>query len=116
MRNQGPLLRGINDDAAVLAELYKRLVDLRVVPYYLHQLDLARGTNHFRVPIERGIEIMRSLQGKISGIALPRYVLDLPGGKGKVPLVHDYLDRIDEGIYSVESPLGDHVQYHEPVC
>jgi lysine 2,3-aminomutase len=83
VRNQGPLLKGVNDNPDTLARLYKKLVDIRVVPYYLHQLDLAKGTSHFRVPIERGLTIMSALRNNITGIALPRYVLDVPGGKGK---------------------------------
>lgn len=114
VRNQGPLLKGVNDDPAVLAQLYKTLTNIRVVPYYLHQLDLAKGTNHFRVPIARGMAIMRKLQGNVTGIALPRYVLDLPGGKGKVPLMEPYIRSVGEGVWQVESPFGEGVEYHEP--
>jgi lysine 2,3-aminomutase len=114
LRNQSVLLAGVNDDAASLEALFRGLADHRVVPYYLHQLDLARGTNHFRVPIERGIALMRSLQGRLSGIALPRYVLDVPGGKGKVPLTHQYLAKADDGTYAVECMTGETVVYREP--
>lgn len=86
VRNQSVLLKGVNDDAKTLEALFKRLVDIRVVPYYLHQLDRAQGISHFRVPMEEGISLMRQLQGKVTGIALPRYMLDRPGGKGKVQL------------------------------
>ncbi len=113
VRNQSVLLKGVNDDANILERLFKQLVDIRVVPYYLHQLDLARGTNHFRVPIERGIEIMRELQGRVTGIALPRYVLDVPGGKGKIPLTHSYAMKTDDR-YLLESPFGERVEYLEP--
>ena len=114
VRNQGPLLRGVNDDPMILETLFKKLTNMRVVPYYLHQLDLARGTNHFRVPIERGIEIMRELQGRVTGIALPRYVIDLPGGKGKVPLAHRYVKKQTDSAYQIESPFGEFVNYTEP--
>jgi lysine 2,3-aminomutase len=114
VRNQGPLLKGVNDDSAVLEELLRKLVDIRVVPYYLHQLDLAQGTNHFRVPMERGIELMRSLQGKLTGIAIPRYVLDIPGGKGKVPLSHAFAEK-DGDAWAVETPFGEQVAYREPI-
>ena len=113
IRNQSVLLKGVNDDPDTLERLFKQLVDIRIVPYYLHQLDLARGTNHFRVPIERGIEIMRELQGRVTGIALPRYVLDIPGGKGKIPLTHSYATKIGDR-YLVESPFGERVEYQEP--
>jgi len=114
VRNQGPLLRGVNDDPMILETLFKKLTNMRVVPYYLHQLDLARGTNHFRVPIERGIEIMRELQGRVTGIALPRYVIDLPGGKGKVSLAHRYVKKQTDSAYQIESPFGEFVNYTEP--
>lgn len=113
VRNQGPLLKGINDSPAILEELFKKLTDIRVVPYYLHQLDLAKGTNHFRVPIERGIEIMKELQGKVTGIALPRYMLDIPGGKGKIPLVYQFAEK-HGSTWSVETPFKETVCYHEP--
>lgn len=115
VRNQAVLLRGVNDTVETLRALFKRLTDVRVVPYYLHQLDLARGTGHFRVPIERGIALMRALQGTTTGIALPRYVLDLPGGKGKVPLVEPYLMRQADGTCLAETFTGQRVSYREPV-
>lgn len=114
VRNQSVLLKGVNDDAKTLAELFKRLADIRVVPYYLHQLDLARGTNHFRVPIEKGIELMRTLQGQTTGIALPRYMLDLPGGYGKIPIGHPYLRQQPDGSYLATSPGGEPITYREP--
>lgn len=113
VRNQSVLLKGVNDSAEALEELFKKLTDIRVVLYYLHQLDLAKGTNHFRVPIERGIEIMKQLQGKVTGIALPRYMLDLPGGKGKVSLGCRYAEKEGEE-WMVESPFGERVEYREP--
>jgi len=114
VRNQGPLLKGVNDNAGVLEELFKRLTDIRVVPYYLHQLDLAKGTNHFRVPIEEGIELMRQLQGKVTGIALPRYMLDIPGGKGKIPLTYQYAKKCEGHAWDIQSPFGENVEYQEP--
>ncbi len=88
--SQSVLLRGVNDDADVLEALFRALVRRRVKPYYLHHPDLARGTGHFRVSVERGRELMAALRGRISGLCLPTYVLDLPGGRGKVPLEGDY--------------------------
>ncbi|MFO7850548.1 MAG: KamA family radical SAM protein [Spirochaetia bacterium] len=100
--NQAVLLRGVNDNTAVLGELFRRLVALRVFPYYLLQGDLAAGTSHFRVPLSRGLEIVSELRGNLSGLAMPVYALDLPGGGGKVPLSENYLLGKREGV----SPRG----------
>lgn len=113
VRNQSVLLKGVNDSADILEDLFKKLADIRVLPYYLHQLDLAEGTNHFRVPLEQGLEFMRRLQGKVTGIALPRYMLDVPGGKGKVPLGHQYLEKVGGG-WIVETLSGEKAEYREP--
>lgn len=86
VRNQHPLLKGVNDDPATLTKLYKQLVNIRVAPYYIHQLDQAKGISHFRVPIKRGLELMQALQGNITGIAIPRYMLDQPNARGKIQL------------------------------
>lgn len=83
---QGVLLRGVNDDPAILAELYEKLIDLRVLPYYLHQLDRVAGASHFEVPEARGLEIMQELRGLLSGFAVPRYVREIPGENAKVPI------------------------------
>jgi lysine 2,3-aminomutase len=90
--SQTVLLRDVNDDAATLAELFTELVALRVKPYYLHHADLAPGTAHFRTSIAEGQAIMRTLRGRISGLALPTYVLDVPDGFGKVPAGPQYVD------------------------
>jgi lysine 2,3-aminomutase len=84
--SQTVLLRGINDDAAVLEALFRGLVAMRVKPYYLHHADLARGTAHFRTGIAAGQRLVRSLRARISGLCQPTYVLDIPGGYGKVPI------------------------------
>jgi lysine 2,3-aminomutase len=84
--SQTVLLRGVNDDAAVLEALFRGLVAMRVKPYYLHHADLARGTAHFRTGIAAGQRLVRSLRGHISGLCQPTYVLDIPGGYGKVPI------------------------------
>ncbi|WAC26000.1 lysine-2,3-aminomutase-like protein [Ancylobacter sp. SL191] len=95
--SQSVLLRDVNDDADTLAALFRALVECRVKPYYLHHPDLAPGTAHFRLPIARGQELMRALRGRLSGLALPTYVLDIPGGYGKVPIGPDYLEPTPEG-------------------
>jgi len=84
--SQTVLLRGVNDDAVVLEGLFRGLVAMRVKPYYLHHVDLARGTSHFRTGIATGQRLVRSLRGHISGLCQPTYVLDIPGGYGKVPI------------------------------
>jgi lysine 2,3-aminomutase len=89
--NQTVLLAGINDDAGVLETLFRGLVRARVRPYYLLQTDPVRGTSHLRTPLARGLSIMESLQGRLTGIALPRLVCDTPGGRGKVPLQPNYI-------------------------
>ncbi|OYY30675.1 MAG: hypothetical protein B7Y65_00445 [Azorhizobium sp. 35-67-15] len=90
--SQSVLLKGVNDDAQALADLFRALVECRVKPYYLHHPDLAPGTAHFRLPIATGVALMRALRGRLSGVALPTYVLDIPGGYGKVPLTPGYLE------------------------
>ena len=88
---QSVLLRGVNDDEAALEALFRAMVAARVKPYYLHQLDPAPGTARFHVPIAEGQRLMAALRGRISGVALPTYVLDIPGGHGKVPIGPGYL-------------------------
>jgi len=85
--NQTVLLKGVNDDPAVMKRLMQGLLAIRVRPYYIHQLDLVRGTGHFRTNVRQGLAIMEGLRGHTSGLATPYYVIDLPGGKGKVPLL-----------------------------
>ncbi|MBW2095430.1 MAG: KamA family radical SAM protein [Deltaproteobacteria bacterium] len=92
---QTVLLKGVNDDPAVMGSLMKKLLSIRVRPYYLFQGDLARGTAHFWTPLEKGLEIMSALRGYTSGLCVPHFAIDLPGGGGKVPLLPGYL--IDKG-------------------
>ncbi len=89
--NQTVLLRGVNDDPEVMIELCRGLLKMRVRPYYLHHLDQARGTAHFRVPVELGLEIIAAMRGRVSGLGIPQYVVDPPGGQGKVPLLPETL-------------------------
>lgn len=88
---QSVLLAGVNDEPAALEELLRTLVSLRVKPYYLHHLDLAPGTARFRTSIEAGQSLVRGLRGRVSGLCQPTYVLDIPGGAGKVPIGPSYL-------------------------
>ena len=91
MLSQSVLLRGVNDDAATLAELMRSLVECRIKPYYLHHGDLAPGTAHLRTSIAAGQDLMRALRGRTSGLCQPTYVLDIPGGHGKSPIGPTYL-------------------------
>ncbi|QIB35526.1 lysine-2,3-aminomutase-like protein [Ancylobacter pratisalsi] len=105
---QTVLLAGVNDEATTLADLFRTFVECRVKPYYLHHPDLAPGTAHFRLPIARGQELMRALRGRLSGIALPTYVLDIPGGHGKVPISSSYLEPTPDGWHVTDYCGGVH--------
>jgi lysine 2,3-aminomutase len=97
MLSQSVLLRGVNNDPKVLEELFRELIEARVKPYYLHQGDLAKGTSHFRTSVAEGQELMRTLRGRVSGICQPTYVLDIPGGHGKVPIGPAYFQHATDG-------------------
>ncbi|MDO8378287.1 lysine-2,3-aminomutase-like protein [Phenylobacterium sp.] len=102
MVGQTVLLRGVNDDPAVLDALLRAMVETRIKPYYLHHGDLARGASHLRTTLAEGQAVMRELRGRLSGLAQPTYVLDIPGGHGKVPVGPDYLGHDGQ----VEDPDG----------
>ena len=108
--NQTVLLRGVNDSADVLMDLFRKLLQMRVRPYYLHQMDLTAGTDHFRTTVDSGLEIMARLRGQLSGLGIPAYVIDLPGGRGKVPLLPDYLQSKGDQVV-LRSPCGELVSY-----
>ena len=91
---QTVLLRGVNDSPEILRELLYNLVRIRVKPYYLFQADLTKGTSHFRTTIDSGLALMRQLIGHVSGLAVPIYSLDAPGGGGKIPLTPDYIKHL----------------------
>jgi lysine 2,3-aminomutase len=93
---QTVLLRGVNDSSEVIRDLMCRLLQIRVKPYYLFQADLTRGTGHFRTSINTGLLIMKSLIGSVSGMAVPTYALDAPGGRGKIPLTPDYITSLGD--------------------
>ena len=113
--SQSVLLRGINDRAEVLEALFRALIGLRVKPYYLHHCDMARGAGHFRTTIAEGQAIMAALRGRLSGTCLPTYVLDLPGGHGKVPIGPDYLAPQGDGAWQVTDWRGTVHLYHDPI-
>jgi lysine 2,3-aminomutase len=109
--SQTVLLKGVNDASATLAELFRALVENRIKPYYLHHADLAPGTGHLRTTIADGQRLMRALRGTLSGLCQPTYVLDIPGGAGKVPAGPTYLKPLDCGRYEVEDPSGGRCVY-----
>lgn len=108
--NQTVLLKGVNDDPAVIAQLFRKLLQIRVKPYYLHQMDLVKGTSHFRTSVVKGLEIMAALRGQVSGMAVPYYVIDLPEGKGKVPLLPGHEINPD-GTMTLITYKGEKVAY-----
>lgn len=95
--SQTVLLKGVNDDAAVMKELMLKLLKLRVRPYYIYQCDPVQGTTHFRTSVTKGLEIMEQLRGHITGYGVPTYVIDAPGGGGKVPVTPDYVLKREGG-------------------
>ncbi|HEY1504655.1 MAG TPA: lysine-2,3-aminomutase-like protein, partial [Stellaceae bacterium] len=106
--SQSVLLKGVNDDSATLEALFRALISIRVKPYYLHHPDLAHGTAHLRTELGAGRELMRALRGRVSGLCQPAYVLDLPGGHGKVPVGPCYARETEvAGEWQVEDPRGD---------
>lgn len=106
MLSQSVLLKGVNDDPETMTQLMRTLIRNRIKPYYLHHGDLAQGTSHFRTTIAEGQALMRAMRGNVSGICQPTYVLDIPGGYGKVPLMPQYVQPQGEGkaSYWVEDP------------
>ncbi len=111
--NQAVLLRGVNDNVEILEELSNALVRIGVKPYYLFQGDLAEGTGHFRLPLEEGLRLTEELRTRVSGLGMPSYAVDLPGGGGKVPLGSSYiLGRSNEG-WKLRTPDGNEGLYKE---
>jgi lysine 2,3-aminomutase len=110
--SQTVLLRGINADPEVLEALFRKLLRHRVKPYYLHHPDLAKGTGHFRLTLEEGQAIMAAVRGRLTGIAQPTYVLDIPGGHGKVPVGPEYLRRAGDS-WVVTDPQGREHLYRD---
>jgi lysine 2,3-aminomutase len=114
VNNQTVLLAGINDDEHTLETLFRRLVRARVRPYYLLQADPVRGTGHLRTPLQRGVELMQRLQGRMSGIALPKFICDTPGGRGKVPLLADSVVARAGAVTTLRTFRGELVDYVDP--
>ena len=111
--SQSVLLKGVNDNVETLENLFRALIKHNVKPYYLHHLDHAPGTEHFRTSMKRGRQLMNELQGRISGICLPTYVLDIPGGFGKIPINDCYVEETGNGNYIVKDIHGNKHHYSD---
>ncbi len=105
--SQSVLLKGVNDSIELLQKLFRGLVEQKVKPYYLHYPDFAEGTSHFRIPLDQAIQLFASLRGKISGLCLPQFILDIPGGLGKISLEPERFERLSKEQWRFKSPLDD---------
>jgi len=114
IENQSVLLRNVNDCPHVMKELVQKLLTIRVRPYYIYQCDLSKGISHFRTSIGRGIQIIESLRGHTSGLAIPTYVVDLPGGGGKVPVMPNYMLSMSDDSTILRNYEGSICVYKEP--
>ena len=112
--NQSVLLRGINDDTVIMKKLMHELVKMRVRPYYIYQCDLSLGIEHFRTPVSKGIEIIENLRGHTSGFAVPTFVVDAPGGGGKIPVMPNYVISQAPGRVVLRNYEGVITTYTEP--
>lgn len=111
--NQSVLLKGVNASPDILEALFMNLVEGGIQPYYLHHPDKVRGTSHFRLPLETGQEIYREVLRRLPGHVVPRYVLDLPGGYGKIPVTSDYITKIAPGHYHAKALDGSERIYDD---
>jgi lysine 2,3-aminomutase len=113
VQNQAVLMKGVNDDADIMKELFNKLLKIRVKPYYLYMADETRGANHFRTSIDKGLEIMFKLRGHTSGLAIPHFVIDAPGGGGKIPILPQYVLHKDENSIILQNYKNQVYVYHE---
>jgi lysine 2,3-aminomutase len=111
---QTVLLRGVNDDPSVMKELMQKLLKARVRPYYIYMADQVAGGEHFRTNVEKGLEIVKALRGWTSGLAVPHFVIDAPGGGGKVPLLPEYVEEINDDEVIFRNYAGERYVYKQP--
>ena len=109
--NQSVLLKGVNDDAITMKSLIHRLLMMKVKPYYLYQCDLVPGRSHLRTSVSKGIEIIRELRGSTTGYAIPQFVIDAPGGGGKIPINPNYVEKSDNGLWILKNFEGKTFEY-----
>lgn len=114
VNNQSVLMKGVNDDAKVMKELFQKLLKIRVRPYYLFMADSTKGTGHFRTPLDKGIEIIEKLRGHTSGMAVPHLVIDAPGGGGKIPMLPEYVLHKDDDKIVLRNYKNEIFIYREP--
>ncbi len=112
--SQTVLLKGVNDDPAVMKELMQKLIKARVRPYYIYQADVVAGGEHFRTRLEKGIEVIRAIRGWTSGLAVPHFVIDAPGGGGKVPILPEYVQAVTDEEVILRNYAGDIYRYPLP--
>ncbi|MBN2280666.1 MAG: KamA family radical SAM protein [Candidatus Marinimicrobia bacterium] len=115
MGSQTVLLQGVNDDVVTIKELMHRLLKIRIRPYYLYQCDPIPGSAHFRTPISKGLEIIKGLRGFTSGYAIPHYVIDTPGGGGKIPLLPEYYQGREGDYILMKNYEGNLFKYYDPI-
>jgi lysine 2,3-aminomutase len=111
---QTVLLKGVNDDPKIMKELMQKLLRARVKPYYIYQADVVAGGEHFRTAIEKGIEIIKALRGWTSGLAVPHFVIDAPGGGGKIPILPEYVESITDDEVVLRNYAGEVYRYPLP--
>lgn len=114
INNQMVLLKGVNDDPKIVMELNHKLLMMRVRPYYIFQCDMSQGISHFRTPVEKGLEIIESLRGWTSGMAVPHFVIDAPGGGGKIPLLPQYVVKHEGKVWTLRNYQKKQFTYEEP--
>jgi lysine 2,3-aminomutase len=111
---QTVLLEGVNDDPRIMKELMHRLLKARVKPYYIYQADVVAGAEHFRTSLEKGLEIIRALRGWTSGLGVPHYVIDAPGGGGKIPILPEYVESVTDREVVLRNYAGEVFRYPLP--
>jgi lysine 2,3-aminomutase len=111
---QTVLLRGVNDDPKVMMKLMHELLKARVRPYYIYMADQVAGGEHFRTTVQKGLEIIKALRGWTSGLAVPQFVIDSPGGGGKVPLLPEYVEEINDDEVIFRNYEGKRFSYKQP--
>jgi len=115
MGSQTVLLKGVNDNVKTMKDLMHNLLKIRVRPYYLYQCDPIPGSSHFRTPVTKGLEIIQGLRGYTSGYAIPHYVIDAPGGGGKIPLLPEYYQGRDGNKVVLKNFEGKTFTYYDPI-